>query len=131
MVGERTNVLGSRKFKRLIAEGKFDEASEIARAQVKGGAHVIDICLQDSERDEKDDMEKFLQYVTKKVKVPLVIDTTDPEVIELGLKYSQGKAIINSINLEDGEEKFERRSAYPSIWRCGCCRHDRRDKAWR
>ncbi|GFR38277.1 methionine synthase [Insulibacter thermoxylanivorax] len=117
LVGERTNVLGSRKFKRLIAEGKFDEASEIARAQVKGGAHVIDICLQDSERDEKADMEKFLQYVTKKVKVPLVIDTTDPEVIELGLKYSQGKAIINSINLEDGEEKFQR--VVPLIHRYG------------
>jgi len=107
LVGERTNVLGSRKFKRLIAEGKFDEASEIARAQVKGGAHVIDVCLQDSDRDEMADMERFLQYVTKKVKVPLVIDSTDWRVIELGLKYSQGKAIINSINLEDGEEKFE------------------------
>jgi len=108
LVGERTNVLGSRKFKRLIAEGKFDEASEIARAQVKGGAHVIDVCLQDSDRDELADMEQFLKYVTKKIKVPLVIDSTDPNVIELGLKHSQGKAIINSINLEDGEEKFER-----------------------
>lgn len=117
LVGERTNVLGSRKFKRLIAEGKFDEASEIARAQVKGGAHVIDVCLQDSDRDEMADMEKFLQYVTKKVKVPLVIDSTDWRVIELGLKYSQGKAIINSINLEDGEEKFER--VVPLIHRYG------------
>jgi len=117
LVGERTNVLGSRKFKRLIAEGKFDEASEIARAQVKGGAQVIDICLQDSERDEMADMERFLQYVTKKVKVPLVIDSTDWRVIELGLKYSQGKAIINSINLEDGEEKFER--VVPLIHRYG------------
>src|SRR5690606_28661084 len=116
-IGERTNVLGSRKFKRLIAEGKFDEASEIARAQVKGGAHVIDVCLQDSDRDEMADMEKFLQYVTKKVKVPLVIDSTDWRVIELGLKYSQGKAIINSINLEDGEEKFER--VVPLIHRYG------------
>jgi 5-methyltetrahydrofolate--homocysteine methyltransferase len=107
MVGERTNVLGSRKFKRLIAEGKYEEASEIARAQVKGGAHVIDVCLQDPDRDETMDMELFLQFVVKKVKVPLVIDTTDPSVIELSLKYSQGKAIINSINLEDGEEKFE------------------------
>lgn len=116
-IGERTNVLGSRKFKRLIAEGKFDEASEIARAQVKGGAHIIDVCLQDSDRDEMADMEQFLQYVTKKVKVPLVIDSTDANVIELGLKYSQGKAIINSINLEDGEEKFER--VVPLIHRYG------------
>lgn len=108
MVGERTNVLGSRKFKRLIAEGKFEEASEVARAQVKGGAHVIDVCLQDPDRDEAIDLEQFLQQVVKKVKVPLVLDTTDPRALELGLKYSQGKAIINSINLEDGEEKFER-----------------------
>jgi 5-methyltetrahydrofolate--homocysteine methyltransferase len=106
MVGERTNVLGSRKFKRLIAEGKYEEASEIARAQVKNGAHVVDICLQDPDRDEMADMEQFLFHVVKKVKVPLVIDSTDTNVIELGLKYSQGKAIINSINLEDGEEKF-------------------------
>ncbi|MDP5274034.1 methionine synthase [Chengkuizengella axinellae] len=117
MVGERTNVLGSRKFKRLIAEGKFEEASEIARAQVKGGAHVLDICLQDPDRDEVQDMEKFLQYVVKKVKVPLVIDTTSADVIELSLKYSQGKAIINSINLEDGEEKFE--NIVPLIHRYG------------
>ncbi|AJY77068.1 methionine synthase [Paenibacillus beijingensis] len=107
MVGERTNVLGSRKFKRLIVEGKYEEAAEIARAQVKNGAHVIDVCLQDPDRDEADDMVKFLELVVKKVKVPLVIDTTDPKVIDLSLKYSQGKAIINSINLEDGEEKFE------------------------
>lgn len=108
MVGERTNVLGSRKFKRLIAEGKYEEAAEIARAQVKNGAHVIDVCLQDPDREESEDMRQFLELVVKKVKVPLVIDTTDAKVIELSLKYSQGKAIINSINLEDGEEKFER-----------------------
>ncbi|MBE4909317.1 methionine synthase [Bacillus luteolus] len=106
-VGERTNVIGSRKFKRLIAEGKFEEASEIARAQIKNGAHVIDICLADPDRDELEDMENFLQFVTKKVKVPLVIDSTDDKVIERALKYSQGKAIINSINLEDGEERFD------------------------
>ncbi|WP_248925580.1 methionine synthase [Paenibacillus hamazuiensis] len=108
MVGERTNVLGSRKFKRLIAEGKYEEASEIARAQVKGGAAVIDVCLQDPDRDEISDMKQFLELVVKKVKVPLMLDSTDHRVIELGLKYSQGKAIINSINLEDGEEKFEK-----------------------
>ncbi|MED3726861.1 methionine synthase [Priestia filamentosa] len=106
-VGERTNVIGSRKFKRLIAEGKFEEASEVARAQVKNGAHVIDICLADPDRDEMEDMETFIQEVVKKVKVPLVIDSTDEAVIERALKYSQGKAIINSINLEDGEERFE------------------------
>ncbi|SEL26769.1 methionine synthase [Paenibacillus sp. OK003] len=107
MVGERTNVLGSRKFKRLIVEGKYEEASEIARAQVKNGAHVVDVCVQDPDREEAEDMQKFLELVVKKVKVPLMIDTTDAAVIDLALQYSQGKAIINSINLEDGEEKFE------------------------
>ncbi|MED3718707.1 methionine synthase [Geobacillus thermodenitrificans] len=105
-VGERTNVIGSRKFKRLIAEGKYEEAAEIARAQVKNGAHVIDICLADPDRDERYDMEQFVRHVIKKVKVPLVIDSTDERVIECALTYSQGKAIINSINLEDGEERF-------------------------
>ncbi|WP_040203816.1 methionine synthase [Neobacillus jeddahensis] len=117
MVGERTNVIGSRKFKRLITEGKFEEASEVARAQVKGGAHVIDICLADPDRDELADMEQFIQEVVKKVKVPLVIDSTDEKVIERALKYSQGKAIINSINLEDGEERFE--AIVPLIHRYG------------
>ena len=107
MVGERTNVIGSRKFKRLISEGKIEEAAEIARAQVKNGAHVIDICLADPDRDELADMEQFIQEAVKKVKVPLVIDSTDDSVIEKALSFTQGKAIINSINLEDGEERFE------------------------
>ncbi|ALS79684.1 methionine synthase [Planococcus kocurii] len=106
-IGERTNVIGSRKFKRLIVDGQFEEASEIARAQVKNGAHVIDICLANPDRDEVEDMTKFMKEVVKKVKVPLVIDSTDEEVIEVALKFSQGKAIINSINLEDGEERFD------------------------
>ncbi|WP_026689713.1 methionine synthase [Alteribacter aurantiacus] len=107
MVGERTNVIGSKKFKTLIAEGKYEEASEVARAQVKRGAHVIDICLADPDREELEDMERFLEHVINKVKVPLMIDSTDELVIEKALTYSQGKAIINSINLEDGEERFE------------------------
>ncbi|WP_391117618.1 methionine synthase [Psychrobacillus sp. L3] len=107
LIGERTNVIGSRKFKRLIVDEKFEEASEIARAQVKGGAHVIDICLANPDRDELADMTNFMKEVVKKVKVPLVIDSTDENVIEEALKYSQGKTIINSINLEDGEERFD------------------------
>ncbi|MFZ4452253.1 methionine synthase [Salibacterium aidingense] len=105
-VGERTNVIGSRKFKRLINEEKFEEASEIARAQVKKGAHVIDVCLADPDRDELEDMENFLSFAVNKVKVPFMIDSTDPRVIKKALTYSQGKAIINSINLEDGEARF-------------------------
>ncbi|BBH19889.1 methionine synthase [Paenibacillus baekrokdamisoli] len=108
MIGERTNISGSRKFKRLIKEEKFEEASEIARAQVKGGAHVIDINLQDTDIDEEGAVHKFLPEVVKKIKAPLMLDSTYDHIIELGLKYSQGKAIINSINLEDGETKFEK-----------------------
>ncbi|HYR46456.1 MAG TPA: homocysteine S-methyltransferase family protein, partial [Thermoanaerobaculia bacterium] len=106
LVGERTNVLGSRKFKRLVAQGQFEAAAEIARAQVKGGAQVIDVCLQDPDRDEAADAEKFFERATKMVKVPLMLDSTDWKVLEQGLKWSQGKSIINSINLEDGEERF-------------------------
>ncbi|RAV02399.1 methionine synthase [Paenibacillus sp. YN15] len=108
MVGERTNVLGSPKFKRLIAEGKFEEAAEIARAQVKGGAHVVDVSLQDAERDEVADVEQFMQELVKKVKAPVVIDTTNAAAVEIALKYTQGKAIINSVNLEEGEERIEK-----------------------
>jgi 5-methyltetrahydrofolate--homocysteine methyltransferase len=117
MVGERTNVIGSRKFKRLIFEGKFEEASEIARAQVKNGAHIIDVNLQDTELDEHTVIQEFLQLVVKKVKVPLMLDSTDHKTIEIGLKYSQGKAIINSINLEDGLERFDQ--VVPMIHRYG------------
>lgn len=107
LVGERTNVIGSKKFRDLIADGRYEESSEIARAQAKKGAQVIDVCLANPDRDEYADMAEFLPYVVKKVKAPLMIDSTDPKVIELGLKHSQGKAIINSINLEDGLARFE------------------------
>ncbi len=108
VVGERTNVLGSRKFKRLIAEGKFEESAEIGRLQVRKGANILDVCLQDPDRDEAADMDRFLNLLVKKVKVPLMIDSTDPAVIEEALKRTPGKSIINSINLEDGEERFRR-----------------------
>ena len=108
LVGERTNVIGSRLFKNLVAEEKWEEASEIARRQVKGGAHIVDVCLQSTDRDEKKDIPPFYEKLIRKVKTPVMIDTTDATAIELALTYCQGKAIINSINLEDGEEKFER-----------------------
>ena len=108
LVGERTNVIGSRKFKRLVQEGKWEEASEVGRAQVRNGAQVVDVCLADPDRDETTDMSAFLPQLTRKVQAPLMIDSTDADVIELALKHSQGKAIVNSINLEDGEERFER-----------------------
>ena len=108
LVGERTNVIGSRKFKRLVQEGRWEEAAEVGRAQVRNGAQVVDVCLADPDRDEKADVAAFLPHLTKKVQAPLMIDSTDPEVIELALKHSQGKAIVNSVNLEDGEERFAR-----------------------
>ena len=107
IVGERTNVLGSRRFRRLIAEGSLEEAAEIGRRQVRNGAHILDVCLQDPDRDEATDVAKFLDLVTKKVKAPIMIDSTDSAVIELALTMLQGKSIINSINLEDGEERFQ------------------------
>src|SRR5437762_3088691 len=108
LVGERTNVIGSRLFKNLVAEEKWEEASEIARRQVRGGAQVVDVCLQSTERDEKKDIPPFYEKLIRKIKAPLMIDTTDPTAIELALTYCQGKSLINSINLEDGEERFER-----------------------
>ncbi|MBI3181050.1 MAG: methionine synthase [Myxococcales bacterium] len=111
IVGERTNVIGSKKFKELICEGKWEEASEIARGQVKRGALVADICLANPDRDELEDMRRFLEAAVKKVRVPLMFDTTDERVAAAALTYSQGKAIINSINLEDGEGSFRRVAA--------------------
>ena len=108
LVGERTNVIGSRLFKNLVAEEKWEEATEIARRQVKGGAHIVDVCLQSTERDEKKDIPPFYEKLIRKIKAPIMIDTTDPVAVSQALTYCQGKAIINSINLEDGEEKFEK-----------------------
>jgi 5-methyltetrahydrofolate--homocysteine methyltransferase len=108
LVGERTNVIGSRLFKNLVAEEKWEEASEIARRQVRGGAHIVDVCLQSTERDERNDIPPFYEKLIRKIKVPVMVDTTDAAAIEQALTYCQGKAIINSINLEDGEEKFEK-----------------------
>jgi 5-methyltetrahydrofolate--homocysteine methyltransferase len=108
LVGERTNVLGSRKFKRLIAEGKFEEAAEVGRRQVRRGAHVLDVCLQDPDRPELEDATRLIELLVKKVKAPLMIDSTDARVVEEGLKRTPGKSIINSVNLEEGEERLRR-----------------------
>ena len=108
LVGERTNVIGSRLFKNLVAAEKWDEASEIARRQVRNGAQIVDVCLQSSDREEIGDIPPFYDRLTRKIHAPIMVDTTDPPAVELALTYCQGKSIINSINLEDGEEKFER-----------------------
>ena len=107
IVGERTNVIGSRLFKELIAGEKWEEASEIARRQVKNGAHIIDVCLQTSDREELADIDPFYAKLMPKIKTPVMVDTTDPVALERALTWCQGKSILNSINLEDGEEKFK------------------------
>ncbi|MEP7009873.1 MAG: methionine synthase [Acidobacteriota bacterium] len=108
LVGERTNVLGSRKFKRLIASGEIEAAAEVGRAQVRAGAQVLDVCLQDPDRDERGDVEAFLGRLIRLVKAPLMIDSTDAVVMARALTYCQGKSILNSINLEDGRVRFDR-----------------------
>ena len=106
LVGERTNVLGSKRFKRLIENDDFDQASEIGKLQINSGANVIDVCLQNPDRDEIYDIKQFLEKLTSKIKAPIMIDSTDIEVIKEAIKLCPGKIIINSVNLEDGEEKF-------------------------
>ncbi len=108
LVGERTNVLGSRKFKRLISAGEFEAAAEIGRAQARSAAQVLDVCMQDPDRDEIADIEAFLDRLVRMVKLPLMIDSTDAEVMERALIWCQGKAVLNSINLEEGRSRFDR-----------------------
>ena len=108
-VGERCNVAGSRKFLRLIKEKNYDEALSIARKQVEDGALVIDINMDDGLLDAKAEMVNFLNRISAEpdiARVPVMIDSSDWEVILAGLKCVQGKAIVNSISLKEGEERF-------------------------
>lgn len=108
-VGERTNVAGSRKFLRLIKEEKFDEALAIARHQVEGGAQIIDVNMDDGLIDGKEAMVRFLNLIAAEpdiCRVPIMIDSSKWEIIEAGLQVVQGKCVVNSISLKEGEEKF-------------------------
>ena len=108
-VGERTNVAGSRKFLRLIKEEKFDEALDIARHQVDGGAQIIDVNFDDGLIDGKEAMIRFLNLIAAEpdiCRVPIMIDSSKWEIIEAGLQVVQGKCVVNSISLKEGEEKF-------------------------
>ncbi|MBK9332171.1 MAG: methionine synthase [Ignavibacteria bacterium] len=108
-VGERTNVTGSAKFKKLIIEGNYEEALSIARHQVEGGAQVIDVNMDEGMLDSEEVMTKFLNLISSEpdiAKLPIMIDSSKWSVIEAGLKCVQGKAIVNSISLKEGEEKF-------------------------
>lgn len=108
-IGERTNVSGSRKFARLIKEEKFDEALSVALNQVEGGAQVIDVCMDDAMIDAEQAMVRFLNLMASEPdisRLPVMVDSSKWNVIEAGLKCVQGKAIVNSISLKEGEEKF-------------------------
>jgi 5-methyltetrahydrofolate--homocysteine methyltransferase len=108
-IGERTNVTGSRKFLRLIKEEKYDEALSIAREQVEGGAQIIDINMDEGMLDGVYAMTKFLNLIASEPdisRVPIMIDSSKWEIIEAGLKVVQGKSVVNSISLKEGEEAF-------------------------
>ncbi len=114
MIGERTNVAGSPKFAKLIKEGKYEEAVSVARQQVENGANVIDICMDEGMIDGVAAMTRYLQLLASEpevAKVPFMVDSSKWEVIEAGLKCLQGKGIVNSISLKEGEEKFRERAA--------------------
>ncbi len=110
-VGERTNVAGSKRFLRLIKEEKFDEALDIAREQVEGGAQIIDINMDDGLIDGKEAMVRFLNLIVSEpdiARVPIMIDSSKWEIIEAGLQVVQGKCVVNSISLKEGKEEFVR-----------------------
>ena len=114
IIGERTNVAGSPKFAKLIKEGKYEEAVSIARQQVENGANILDICMDEGMIDGVTAMARFLQYLTSEpevAKVPFMIDSSKWEVIEAGLKGMQGKGIVNSISLKEGEQMFRQHAA--------------------
>jgi len=109
MIGERTNVAGSPKFAKLIKDGKFEEAVSVARQQVENGANIIDICMDEGMIDGVAAMDRFLRLLASEpevAKVPFMVDSSKWEVIEAGLKFLQGKGIVNSISLKEGEDKF-------------------------
>lgn len=108
-VGERTNVTGSRKFARLIKEEKYDEALSVARDQVEGGAQILDVNMDEGMLDGKEAMIKFLNLIAAEpdiARIPVMIDSSKWEIIEAGLKCIQGKGVVNSISLKEGEENF-------------------------
>lgn len=112
-IGERTNVAGSKKFARLIAEGKYAEALSVAREQVEGGAQAIDICMDDALIDAPKAMTEFLNLIASEpdvARIPVMIDSSRFNVIEAGLKCTQGKSLVNSISLKEGETEFVRRA---------------------
>ncbi len=114
MIGERTNVAGSPRFAKLVKEGKYEEAVSVARQQVENGANVLDICMDEGMIDGVVAMTRYLQLLASEpevAKVPFMVDSSKWEVIEAGLKCLQGKGIVNSISLKEGEAKFRQNAA--------------------
>jgi 5-methyltetrahydrofolate--homocysteine methyltransferase len=112
-IGERTNVTGSKAFARMILNGQFEEALAVARQQVESGAQVIDVNMDEAMLDSKAAMERFLKLVASEpeiARVPIMIDSSKWEVIEAGLKCVQGKGIVNSISMKEGEAEFRRQA---------------------
>src|SRR5690349_22684496 len=108
-VGERTNVTGSKKFARLVRDGKYDEALSVARQQVENGAQILDVNMDDALLDGVQAMTTFLNLLQSEpdiAKIPVMIDSSKFEIIHAGLKCVQGRSIVNSISLKEGEEKF-------------------------
>ena len=108
-IGERTNVTGSKKFARLIREGNYEEALSVARQQVESGAQILDVNMDDALLDGEKAMTTFLNLLQAEpdiAKIPVMIDSSKFNIIEAGLKCVQGKCIVNSISLKEGEEKF-------------------------
>jgi 5-methyltetrahydrofolate--homocysteine methyltransferase len=123
-VGERTNVTGSKAFARMILDSRFDDALAVARSQVENGAQVIDINMDEAMLDSQAAMVKFLHLVGSEpdiCKVPIMLDSSKWEVIEAGLKCIQGKGIVNSISMKEGEKNFSPRHAGAALWRGGDC----------
>ena len=113
-IGERTNVAGSARFARLIREGSYEEALSVARAQVEAGAQIVDVCMDDGLIDGPAAMRTFLNLMASEpeiARVPTMIDSSKWEVLEAGLEVTQGKAVVNSISLKEGEAEFLRRAA--------------------
>ena len=124
-IGERTNVTGSKKFARLIKEDNYEEALSVARNQVEGGAQILDVNMDEGMIDSEKAMVKFLNLLSSEpdiAKLPIMLDSSKWSVIEAGLKCLQGKGIVNSISMKEGEEEFIRSSEESyALWSgCNC-----------
>ena len=135
MIGERTNVTGSKKFQRLIKDGKFGEAVDVALEQVRGGANLIDVNMDEGLLDSEQAMTHFLNLIATEPEIsrlPIMIDSSKWSVLEAGLKCVQGKPVVNSISLKEGEEDFLKKARRVQQFGAGRRRHGvRRDRSGR